>query len=170
MPKAGYSRNAHDGRGFRTRLRARAIHLRAGEASIAFVTLDLLGGSSVLQHLVARAIADHTDVPLAGLFLGATHTHAGPGQFSGSAFYNRFASNRPGSIRVDAIPRGSDLGRGDHGGGDAPPSAGRVREHRRVGVDAQSLIPAAQPQRDDRGPQPCRPSEVRRDLIRGCMS
>jgi neutral ceramidase len=96
MPKAGYSRNAHDGIGFRSRLRARALHLRAGTTSVAVVTLDLLGGSSVLQRLVARQVADRTDVPLHGLFLGATHTHAGPGQFQGSNFYSRFASNRPG--------------------------------------------------------------------------
>jgi neutral ceramidase len=96
MPKAGYSKNAHDGTGFRTRLRARVIHLRSGSASVALVTLDLLGGSAVLQRLVARAVADRTDVPLHGLFVGATHTHAGPGQFQGSPFYSRFASNRPG--------------------------------------------------------------------------
>lgn len=96
MPKAGYSANAHDGQGFRTRLRARVVHLRAGHQSLALVQCDLLGGSSVVQHLVARAIAGRTDVPLAGLMMGATHTHAGPGQFLGTDFYNRFASNRGG--------------------------------------------------------------------------
>jgi neutral ceramidase len=96
MPKAGYSSNAHDGDGFRTRLRARVLHLRAGRASLALVQCDLLGGSAVLQHLVADAIADRTDIPLAGLMIGATHTHAGPGQFLGNDFYNRFASNRAG--------------------------------------------------------------------------
>jgi neutral ceramidase len=96
MPKAGYSANANDGAGFRTRLRARVLHLRAGSASIAFVQCDLLGGSAVLQHLVARAVADRTDLSIDGLLIGATHTHAGPGQFLGSDFYNRFASNRPG--------------------------------------------------------------------------
>lgn len=96
MPKAGYSANAQDGNGFRTRLRARVLHLRAGAVSLAIVQCDLLGGSSVLQHLVADAIADRTDIPLAGLMIGATHTHAGPGQFLGSDFYNRFASNRSG--------------------------------------------------------------------------
>jgi neutral ceramidase len=96
MPKAGYSANAHDGTGFRSRLRARVLHLRSGEASVALVQCDLLGGSAVLQHLVARAVAETTDVPLAGLLIGATHTHAGPGQFLGSDFYNRFASNRSG--------------------------------------------------------------------------
>lgn len=96
LPKAGYSANAHDGRGFRTRLRARVTHLRAGRASVALVQLDLLGGSSVLQHLVADAIAERTDIPLAGVWIGATHTHAGPGQFLGTDFYNHHASNRAG--------------------------------------------------------------------------
>jgi neutral ceramidase len=96
MPKAGYSANAHDGTGFRTRLRARITHLRSGRASIAIVALDLLGGSSVLQHLIAQEIAERTDIPLAGLWIGATHTHAGPGQFLGTDFYNHHASNRAG--------------------------------------------------------------------------
>jgi neutral ceramidase len=96
LPKAGYSRNANTGDGFRTRLRARVVHLRAGSSSLAIVQCDLLGGSAVVQHLVAEAVAEQTDVPLAGLFLGATHTHAGPGQFLGTDFYNRFASNKPG--------------------------------------------------------------------------
>jgi neutral ceramidase len=96
MPKAGYSSNAHDGSGFRTRLRARALYLAAGGSTQVVLQCDLLGGSAVLHHLVARALAERTDVTLAGIFIGATHTHAGPGQFLGTDFYNRFASNRPG--------------------------------------------------------------------------
>jgi len=96
MPKAGYSSNAHDGVGFRTRLRAHVLHLRCGTSSLALVQCDLLGGSSVVQHLVADAVRERTDIPLAGIMMGATHTHAGPGQFSGTDFYNRFASNRGG--------------------------------------------------------------------------
>lgn len=96
IPKAGYSRNAHTGTGFRSRLRARILHLRAGTTSLAIVHCDLLGGSAVLHHLVARAVAERTDVPLSGLMIGATHTHGGPGQFLGTRFYNRFASNKPG--------------------------------------------------------------------------
>ena len=96
MPKAGFSKNAHDGNGFRNRLRARVLHLRAGRTSLAIVQLDLLSGSALLQHLVAQAVAPSTDVRLPGLLVGATHTHAGPGQFDASQFYNRFASNRPG--------------------------------------------------------------------------
>jgi neutral ceramidase len=96
IPKAGYSRNAHTGSGFRSRLRARVLHLRSGTTSLAVVQCDLLGGSAVLHHLVARAVAERTDVPLAGLMIGATHTHGGPGQFLGTRFYNRFASNKTG--------------------------------------------------------------------------
>ncbi|MCU1371612.1 MAG: Neutral/alkaline nonlysosomal ceramidase family protein [Ilumatobacteraceae bacterium] len=96
MPKAGYSANAHDGNGFRTRLRARVTHIRSGRSSIAIVQCDLLAGSSVIQYLVAEAVAERTDIPLAGIWIGATHTHAGPGQFMGTDFYNHHASNRPG--------------------------------------------------------------------------
>ena len=49
-----------------------------------------------VQHLVAHRVAGSTDVPLAGLFLGATHTHGAPGQFHGTDFYNRFSANKPG--------------------------------------------------------------------------
>lgn len=115
LPKAGYSTNATDGVGFRTRLRARVVHLRAGTTSLAIVHCDLLGGSSLLQHLVAQRVASSTDVTLAGLMIGATHTHAGPGQFCGTDFYNRFASNRPGfdpawtSFLVDRIAGAVEL-------------------------------------------------------------
>jgi neutral ceramidase len=96
LPKAGYSANAHTGNGFHTRLRAAVTHLRSGRSSVALVQLDLLGGSPILQHLVAEAVADETDIPLAGIWMGATHTHAGPGQFLGSDFYNQHASNKAG--------------------------------------------------------------------------
>jgi neutral ceramidase len=96
MPKAGHSRNARDGTGFRTRLRARALHLRAGTSSVVLVATDLLAGSALVHHLVAQQIADDTDVRLPGLFLGATHTHAGPGQYSGSEFYNQWSANHGG--------------------------------------------------------------------------
>lgn len=96
LPKAGYSRNAHTGTGFRSRLRARVLHLRASTGSVALVQCDLLGGSAVVHRLVARAVAGVTDVPAAGVYIGATHTHGGPGQFLGTDFYNRFASNKPG--------------------------------------------------------------------------
>ncbi len=96
MPKAGYSSNAHNGNGFRTRLRARIFYLRKGQVSLAIVQCDLLGGSAVIQHLVAKGVEGNTDVKLGGIMIGGTHTHAAPGQFLGTDFYNRFASNRSG--------------------------------------------------------------------------
>ncbi|MGH9094912.1 MAG: neutral/alkaline non-lysosomal ceramidase N-terminal domain-containing protein, partial [Acidimicrobiales bacterium] len=96
MPKAGYSRLAHTGSGFRTRLRARVVHLRAGRTSLALVACDLHVGSAVLQHLVSRAVAEDTDVGLAGLFIGVTHTHGGPGGFHDSQFYAHWSADRPG--------------------------------------------------------------------------
>ncbi|MFP3900966.1 MAG: neutral/alkaline non-lysosomal ceramidase N-terminal domain-containing protein [Acidimicrobiia bacterium] len=96
IPKAGYSRNAHTGTGVRSRLRARILHLRAAGGSLALVQCDLLGGSAVVHRLVAREVVARTDVPADGLMIGATHTHGGPGQFLGTDFYNRYASNRPG--------------------------------------------------------------------------
>lgn len=95
MPKAGHSKNAHDGTGFRTRIKARVVHLRRGEVSLALIACDLLAGSALLHRVLAAEITD-TDVPAEGLFLGATHTHAGPGQYSGSEFYNHWSANRPG--------------------------------------------------------------------------
>jgi neutral ceramidase len=95
MPKAGHSSNAHTGIGFRTRLHAHVLHLRAGTGSITLIQCDLLAGSAIVQRLVADAVAD-LDVPLTGLFMGATHTHAGPGQFHGNELMNRFSSNRRG--------------------------------------------------------------------------
>ena len=95
MPKAGHSRNAQSGTGFRTRLRAAVVHLRAGTDALTLVHCDLLAGSAVVQQLVADAVRD-LEVPLAGLFIGATHTHAGPGQFHGNELMNRFSSNRAG--------------------------------------------------------------------------
>ena len=95
MPKAGHSRNAQTGTGFRTRLRASVVYLRAGTEALTLVHCDLLAGSAIVQQLVADAVSD-LEVPLAGLLIGATHTHAGPGQFHGNELMNRFSSNRPG--------------------------------------------------------------------------
>jgi neutral ceramidase len=96
MPKAGHSRNARNGNGFRTRLRARVVHLKTADASIALIAGDMHAGSALVHRLLADAVAATTDIPLNGLLLGATHTHAGPGQYHGCDFYNQWASNRPG--------------------------------------------------------------------------
>ena len=136
LPKAGYSANAHDGDGFRTRLRARVLHLRSGSSSIAWVAVRparrVAGASSTSSPRDRRA---RTDIPLAGLMIGATHTHAGPGQFLGSDFYNRFASNRSGfdpawtDFLVEQIT-GAVLDGARH----APPGPTRHRRRPRCGA------------------------------------
>lgn len=97
MPLAGYSVMASDGMGFRTRLYARALYIKPKVASpVALVQCDLLSGSRLLHHRVAELIAKETDISAAGLLIAATHTHSGPGNFFGSNFYNRYASNSAG--------------------------------------------------------------------------
>lgn len=97
MPKAGYSANAKCGKGFRTRLKARAFYLRAEDGlSFALVQLDLLGGSLIVRQRVLENVSPVTDIGPGQLMLGATHTHSGPGNFCASEFYNRYASNKSG--------------------------------------------------------------------------
>ncbi|MBK6758342.1 MAG: neutral/alkaline non-lysosomal ceramidase N-terminal domain-containing protein [Moraxellaceae bacterium] len=96
MPKAGYSSNAHSGKGFRTRLKVRVFYLRSNNQPLAFVQLDALGGSLIVRLEVLKRIAEYTDIAPQNLVLGATHTHAGAGQYCASNFYNRFASNKSG--------------------------------------------------------------------------
>lgn len=97
MPKAGYSTNGQTAKAFRTRLKARVIYLRACNGqSMALVQLDLLGGSLIVLQRVTELVAAHTDLGSGQILLGATHTHAGPGQYASCEFYNRFASNRAG--------------------------------------------------------------------------
>lgn len=97
MPKAGYSKNAHYGDSFRTRLKARVFYIAAqGSAPIVVVQTDLLAGSSPVRQQVLANVATATGIAPENLIVTATHTHAGPGQFLGTNFYNRFASNAEG--------------------------------------------------------------------------
>ena len=110
-----------------------------GRRALTLVQCDLLAGSAVVQQLVADAVAD-LDVPLSGLFVGATHTHAGPGQFHGNALMNRFSSNHPGfdpaftGWLVERIAGG-----GARGGHHPPSGPGGGRRHRGLGADPQPV-------------------------------
>lgn len=96
IPKFGFSAWSRPADGFRTRLKARALYLHLpGQTPLALVTLDLGAGSQVLHRQVAARIAD-TGVAAHALLLQVTHTHAGPGQYLDSDFYNTFGSNLPG--------------------------------------------------------------------------
>lgn len=96
MPMAGHSRNARTAVGVRHRVSANVIHLSAGDENIVVIGCDLLAGSALVHRLVAEQVAGQYDVAARGILFTATHTHAGPGQYSSSEFYNRWASNKPG--------------------------------------------------------------------------
>ena len=147
MPKAGHSRNAQTGTGFRTRLRSRVLHLRSGRTALTLVQNDLLAGSALLQYLVAEACAD-LDVPLAGLFIGATHTHAGPGPVPRQRADEPVLVQPPGLRRdLDGVARRADRRRGAGRGHDPRARDGGVRRDRGVGADPQPLAGRARAQR-----------------------
>ena len=97
MPMAGYSANGNYGKGFRTRLYARAIYLKpVGQRPVALVQCDLLTGSELVHRRVAELVAGMTDLDLKDIMLSATHTHSGPGNLSGSNFYLMHTANAGG--------------------------------------------------------------------------
>ncbi|GAA4651580.1 hypothetical protein GCM10023116_38640 [Kistimonas scapharcae] len=97
LPRAGYSMWSTTGEGFRNRLAARAFYLKDAEGNaLAIVQTDLLAGSRILQGKVAEVVAQKTDIDAGNLAITATHTHSGPGQYLGSAFYNKHASHKDG--------------------------------------------------------------------------
>jgi neutral ceramidase len=81
----------------RTRLYARALYLEDARGEHVVLVQCDLGAISALLHLqVARAIVQETGISVDRLLIGATHTHAGPGGYFGTAYYNFWGSNRPG--------------------------------------------------------------------------
>jgi neutral ceramidase len=97
LPKAGFSTWAEYGDGFRTRLKARVFYLRAkGGEPLVLVQTDLLAGSEILHAALSQRLAAVTEIAPQNLVLTANHTHAAPGQYFGSDFYNKHASNAAG--------------------------------------------------------------------------
>lgn len=94
---AGYSLMAEVGKGFRTRLHARAVYIQdSGGRDVALVSCDLLSGSRLLHHRVAELVAPVTGIEANELLLAGTHTHSGPGNYFSSNFYNAFAGGKSG--------------------------------------------------------------------------
>lgn len=97
LPMAGYSLNANYGKGFRTRLYARAIYLKSPtKKPIVLVQCDLLSGSEIVHRRVAELVSTKTDVDVGGIVLSGTHTHSGPGNLAGSNFYLSYTGNSGG--------------------------------------------------------------------------
>ena len=97
MPLAGYSMNANSANGFRHKLKARIFVLtNKKNHTIVLVQMDLLSGSKLLHHKVAEIISQKYPIRFSDIALFGTHTHAGPGNYYESNFYNKYAANEPG--------------------------------------------------------------------------
>lgn len=97
LPTAGYATNGNSGMGFRTRLYARVIYLKAANRRpVALVQCDLLSGTEAVHRRVAELVAQATDLDAGGIMMSGTHTHSGPGNLFGSNFYVMHASNKGG--------------------------------------------------------------------------
>lgn len=60
------------------------------------VQTDLLAGSAILHAALSQRLAAVTEIAPQNLVITANHTHAAPGQYFGSDFYNKHASNAAG--------------------------------------------------------------------------
>lgn len=97
LPKAGFSTWAQYGDGFRGKLKARVFYLRSrGQQPLVIVQSDLLAGSELLHAALSSRLAQITEINPQNLVITATHTHAAPGNYYGSNFYNDHASNAAG--------------------------------------------------------------------------
>jgi len=96
-PLFGYSLDgAESASGYRTRLHARAIVLEDAIGSrVALVQVELGAVSALLHRKTAHQLAPIGIGP-AQLLIAASHTHAGPGGYFGSVFYNTFGAGRMG--------------------------------------------------------------------------
>lgn len=80
--------------GYWLKLKARIIVLDAGPQRQVLIQTDLGASSSLVHRKLAEALAGQHVSP-ENLMLVATHTHGGPGGFSGDKFYNRMVSAKP---------------------------------------------------------------------------
>lgn len=97
MPLAGYSLNAVSSKGFRHKLKARIFLLRNSKnKTIIIIQSDLLSGSKIVRHRVAEIISKTYPISFHSITFFGTHTHAGPGNYFESNFYNFYAANRSG--------------------------------------------------------------------------
>ncbi len=107
FPMGGSGYIAHFGRGYWTRLYARAFFFRGGNGqSLAFVSCDLGAMAGGLQARVAELLheqekrgAARLNITRENLILSATHVHQGPGNFMSFKLYNDVGSPAAGFDR-----------------------------------------------------------------------
>lgn len=99
FPLGGHSIAAGIGRGYWTRLHARAFYFQDREGrSVVLVSCDLFAMPGGLQARVAQSVQD-LGLDRDHVILAATHTHQSPGNYLTSRVYNQFASPREGFHR-----------------------------------------------------------------------
>jgi neutral ceramidase len=99
-PMGGHSLAGQIGRGYWTRLRAKALYLEDTQGrAIVLVSCDLWSIPGGLADRVAERVGRQlgtTNLSREQIILAATHTHQSPGNFSTDPFFNAFASLQPG--------------------------------------------------------------------------
>jgi neutral ceramidase len=99
-PMGGHSLAGQIGRGYWTRLHAKAIYLEDAQGrAIVLVSCDLWSIPGGLADRVAERVRSRPAGAHLGreqFILAATHTHQSPGNFSTDRFFNGFASPQPG--------------------------------------------------------------------------
>lgn len=94
---AGYGPDSRVARGYRQRLKVRAMALRDDRGELlVFAVADLDYISGPLHRAVVARVKMCTGIDADGLLLSATHTHSGPGQYAGSKAIDEFATTVPG--------------------------------------------------------------------------
>ncbi|BDG03330.1 neutral/alkaline non-lysosomal ceramidase N-terminal domain-containing protein [Anaeromyxobacter oryzae] len=101
-PIGGFARLSYDATGVRNRVSVRAVVVEAAGCRVALVSAELLLVPDALEEAVRARLAD---VPLDGLVLAATHTHAGPGGYWDDAAGERLATGPFDPAVRDAIAR-----------------------------------------------------------------
>jgi neutral ceramidase len=89
VPIGGFARLDYASAGVRDPVGVRALVIRSGDCRVALVSAELLLVPEALEEAVRARLPD---VPLDGLVLAATHTHAGPGGFWENAFVERLGT------------------------------------------------------------------------------
>lgn len=100
FPMGGFSVIGRTGRGYWTRLAARAVYLEdAGGRAVVLVSCDLWAMPAGLADRVAELLAANETTRHLGraqVLIAATHTHHSPGNYASTPLYNGYASNRAG--------------------------------------------------------------------------
>lgn len=76
---AGYAARNHPAEGVEHDLYAKALTLKDDDGSIVtIVTIDLLGVTSEMTHIITEQVEKKTGLPPSNLMLTSSHTHSGP--------------------------------------------------------------------------------------------